>query len=259
MKLSEKKGGDFQPHPETEGTVKAVIVDVTPLKSVPDKFNPGKEKDVFRLVFETEVKNDDGGNWCIWSRPYTPSLNKKANLRNDIKKMLGRDLTTAELDEFDMEGLINVGCKLIIQHEEGDDGKTYATLSFIGPDKDKDTLKQSGKYVRVKDRPEKPETAAGGAGAGYRKAPATTEDEGRAEWQKCKVHVGKHAGVDLGDLQMDAVEALIENWLPKAQAEAKPKADDKRLMAALTEAQALLNGTPVPAATEPEPGDGEQY
>jgi len=248
MKLSEKKGGDFQPHPETEGTVKAVVVDVTPLKKVQSEFG---ERDVFRIVFETEVKDDDGKNWCIWSRPYTPSLNAKANLRKDLKKLLGRDLTAQELEEFDTEGLIGMGAKLIIQHEEGKDDKTYATISFMGPDKDGKPLKASGKYVRVKDRPEKPEGAAGGSGAGYRKAPGTTEDEGRAPWQKVKVHVGKHAGVDLGDLDEEAVGKLLEFFLGRDfPAMEKPKKADRDLAAALTEVKALLDGA---LEAEPEP------
>jgi hypothetical protein len=234
MKLSEKRGGDFTPHPETEGTVKGVIVDLTPLKKVQTEYG---EREVFRVVYETEVEDSEGKRFCIWSRPYTASLNPKANFRKDVKKILGRELTEAEADEFDTEGLINMGVKLIVQHEEGKDGKTYATISFIGPDKDKTTLKPSGKYTRVKDRPEKGE---GGDQAGYRKAPAATEDEGRADWQKCKVHIGKHAGVDLGDLDEEAVGALIEKWLPVHKANAKPKADDKRLAAALEEVGALL-------------------
>lgn len=250
MKLSEKKGGDFAPHPETEGTVKAVIVDITPLKKVQSEFG---ERDVFRLVYETEVEDDEGKRFCIWSRPYTPSLNEKANFRKDIKKILGRDLTKQELDEFDTEGLIGLGVKLIIQHEEGKDGKTYAVISFIGPDKDKTSLKSSGKYTRVKDRPEKSDGASGDQ-AGYRKAPAATEDEGRAPWQKCKVHIGKHAGVDLGDLDEDAVNKLIEKWLPKAKEQAKPKADDKRLMAALDEVAALLGG-----GAEEEAAEEDEY
>jgi hypothetical protein len=235
MKLSEKKGGEFTPHPETEGTVKAVIVDVTPLKTVQSEFG---ERQVFRLVFETEVEDAEGKRFCIWSRPYTPSLNEKANFRKDVKKLMGRDLTAAELGEFDTEGLIGMGAKLIIQHEDGKDGKRYAVLSFIGPDKDKVTLTPSGKYTRVKDRPEK-DGAAGGS-AGYRSAPAATADEGRAGWQKCKVHIGKHAGLDLGDLSEEAVEALIEHWLPTHAANPKPKADDKRLAAALEEVAALM-------------------
>jgi len=238
MKLSEKKGGDFAPHPVTDGPVKAVIVDITPLKKVQSEFG---ERDVFRVVYETEVTDDDGKRWCIWSRPYTPSLNPKANFRKDLKKILGRDITAAEADEFDTESLINMGVKLIVEHEEGKDDKTYAVLAFIGPDKDKPTLKASGKYTRVKDRPEKTEGGESGGDQGsYRKAPAAKEDEGRSEWQKCKVHIGKHAGVDLGDLPEDAVTALIEKWLPVHEANAKPKADDKRLAAALKEVGELL-------------------
>lgn len=237
MKLSEKKGGDFTPHPETEGTVKAVIVDVTPTKKVQSEYG---ERDVFRVVYETEVVDDDGKRFCIWSRPYTPSLNEKANFRKDVKKIMGRDLTAAELDEFDCDGLLGMGVKLIIQHEEGKDGKTYSVISFIGPDKDKAILKPSGKYTRVKDRPEKDGAAGGGDQASYRKAPAAAEDEGRSDWQKVKVHVGKHANNDLGDLDEDAVKALIDKWLPAHKANAKPKADDKRLAAALEQVMELL-------------------
>ena len=237
MKLSEKKGGDFAPHPETDGTIKAVVIDITPLKKVQSEFG---ERDVFRVVYETEATDDEGKRFCIWSRPYTPSLNEKSNFRKEVKKIMGRDLTAAELEEFDTEGLLGMGVKIIVQPEEGKDGKTYAVLSFIGPDKDKTQLKPSGKYTRVKDRPEKDGGGAAGDQAAYRKAPAATEDEGRADWQKCKVHVGKHAGVDLGDLDEAAVEALLKNWLPGHHANAKPKADDKRLAAALEEVAALM-------------------
>ena len=248
MKLSEKKGGDFTPHPPTEGVVKGVIVDVTPLKKMTSEFG---ERDVFRVVYETEVTDDEGKRFCIRSRPYTPSLNEKANFRKDVKKIMGRDITEQEKDEFETEGLMEMGVKMIIQHEEGKDGKTYAVISFIGPDKDK-PLKPSGKYTRVKDRPDKDGAAASGDQAAYRKAPKGAEDEGRADWQKCKVHIGKHAGVDLGDLPEDAVQALLEKWLPKAKADPKPKADDKRLMAALDEVQALLGGGADEAPAEDE-------
>ena len=236
MKLSEKKGGDFTPHPPTDNLVKAVIVDRTPLKKVQSEYG---EREVFRLVYETEVEDDEGKRCCIWSRPYTPSLNEKANLRKDLKKLLGRDLTAAELEEFDIDEIVGMGVRLMISHEDGKDGKTYAVITAMAPDKDKATLKPSGKYIPVKDRPEKAEGATGDQ-AGYRKAPATTEDEGRQDWQKCKVHVGKHAGVDLGDLDEDAVKALIDKWLPKAKEAPKPKADDKRLIAALEEVMALM-------------------
>ena len=48
-----------------------------------------------------------------------------------------------------------------------------------------------------------------------------------------KVHVGKYTGIELRDLNPEAVQALVEKWLPTAKANAKPTADDRRLIAAL--------------------------
>jgi hypothetical protein len=244
MKLSEKKGGDFAAHPETDNIVKAVIVDVTPLKKVQSEYG---EREVFRLVYETEVTDDDGKRFCIWSRSYTPSLNEKANLRKDLKKILGRDLTEIERDEFDTEALIGLGVKLMVQHEEGKDGKTYAIISVIVADKES-KFKASGQYTRVKDREQK-DSNGGGSSSQYRKTAKQEETDGREDWQKTKVHVGKHAGVDLGDLDEEAVKALLEKWLPAHKANAKPKADDKRLAAAL-ETVAELLGLAQPAKEE---------
>jgi len=254
MKLSESKSGDFTPHPETDGTaVRAVIVDITPLKKRVTQYG---EKEEFRIVFETEVADDEGKRFCIWSRGYTPSLNEKAAIRKDLKKMMGRDLTAAELAEFDCDGLLGMGVKLIVMHEESE-GKTYANISFIAPDKGA-ALKPSGKYVRVQDRPARDDAKGGASGSAstYRKAPAATEEEGRAEWQKVKVHVGKHAGVDLGDLDSEAVEALIEKWLPVGKEMKKPLKADRELIAALEEVQALMASLTEPAA-EPEAAAAE--
>ena len=224
MKLSENKSGDFTPHPESEGTINGVLVDITPLKEVPDKFNPGQTKEVFRLVYETEV-NDDANDrrFCIWSRPYTPSLNEKANFRKDIKKILGRDLTKMELEEFDTESLIGKNVKLIIQHEEGQNGQTYAVISFLGASKD-GKMKASGKYKRVQDRDTD----------GASQPTETAKEAPAAGWQEVIVHVGKHKGKKLGDLDPAAVETLIEKWLPG-------NADIEPLASALKEVAAILN------------------
>lgn len=250
MKLSEKKGGNYEPHPETETPIKAVIVDITPLKKRETSFGTKEE---FRIVFESEVKKDDGERFGIWSRPYTPSLNEKAALRKDLKKILGRDLTAQELDEFDTEELIGLGAKLMIEHAHSQDGtQTYANIAMIRPDAE--PLKPSGKYVRVQDRESNgngpTNDAESGAKSSYRKAPDA--EEAREGWQKTKVHVGKHKGVDLGDLDADAVEALIEKWLPQHDANAKPTADDKRLGKALHTVKALLNGDTADAAPAQE-------
>jgi hypothetical protein len=222
MKLSEKKNTSFTPHPETDGPIKAVLVDITDLKKRITQYG---EKDEFRLVFETEVMDEENDRrFCIWSRGYTPSLNEKAALRKDLKKLMGRDLTQAELDEFDLEALIGHGVKLIIQHETKDD-RTYANISFMAPDKDK-ALKPSGKYTRIRDR------EVDGA-APQEKATGTS-------WESVIIHVGKYKGKALGEVDEAGVATLIEKWLPKAVADGK--AEDKALAAALTELSALLGG-----------------
>jgi hypothetical protein len=227
MKLSEKKQSNFTPHPETEGPIKAVLVDVTELKKRMTQYG---EKEEFRLVFETEAMDEENDRrFCIWSRGYTPSLNEKAALRRDLKKLMGRDLTSLELDEFDLEALIGHGVKLIIQHEHKDD-KTYANISFMSPDRDKTTLKPSGKYTRIRDR--EIDGASGNS--------SSEEKSEEPSWESVPVHIGKYKGKLLGQVDEAGVATLIEKWLPKAIADNKP--EDKALVAALTELSTLLNG-----------------
>ena len=226
MKLSEKKNSNFTPHPETEGPIKAVLVDVTELKKRMTQYG---EKEEFRLVFETECMDEENDRrFCIWSRGYTPSLNEKAALRRDLKKCMGRDLTSAELGEFDLEALIGFGVKLIIQHETKDD-RTYANISFMSPDRDKTTLKPSGKYTRIRDR------EVDGEAAG-----SSEEKSEEPSWESVEIHVGKYKGKKLGEVDEAGVATLIEKWLPKAVADGKP--EDAELAAALTELSAILSG-----------------
>ena len=226
MKLSEKKSSNFTPHPETEGPIKGVIVDITELKERQTQYGLKEE---FRLVFETECMDEENDRrFCIWSRGYTPSLNEKAAFRKDLKKIMGRDLTAAELEEFDVECLIGHGVKLIIQHETKDD-RTYANISFIAPDKDKTKLKPSGKYKRVKDREDKVEDAEDGE---------ESTDPEPATWQNVIVHVGKYKGKKLGDVDEGGVTTLIEKWLPTAKAAANN--EDADLVKALSELQEML-------------------
>jgi len=235
MKLSEKKGGDFTPHPQTDAPVKAVIVDITPLKKRMTAFG---EKEEFRLVYETEVMDEENDRrFCVWSRGYTCSLNEKAAIRKDLKKILGRDLTKAELEEFDLEGMIGKGVKLIITHDEHDD-KVYANIGFLTADKDK-PLKPSGKFVRAKDRDTAAPVEEEAPAPKKQKAPAPTS------WEDVVVHIGKHTGKKLGDVDPEAVTTLIEKWMPKAKA--KPTAEDTILINALEEVQALLATAESPA------------
>ena len=236
MKLSEKKQSNFTPHPETEGPIKGVIVDFTELKTRMTQYG---EKNEFRFVIETEAMDEvNDRRFCIWTRGYTASLDEKAALRKDLKKMMGRELTSLELREFDMESMIGHGVKLIIQHETKDD-RTYANISFIAPDKEK-ALKPSGKYKRIKDREEKSDSYDRADSAGSDEA----DEPAASGWEAVVVHVGKHKGKKLADVDEAGVKILIEKWLP--QAKAAKNLEDAGLVAALDALAALLNADDIP-------------
>lgn len=239
MKLTYQNSGNFTPCPEYTG--RAVCVDVTPAETVQTDWGP-KEK--FKLVFEVEALREDGNRFAVWSQGFTASLNEKAAFRKFIKQWLGRDLNAQELTEFDTETLIGRPAFLVVTHSEGKNGETYANIAAITPHKEAhgQPLQPSGKFVRKQDR----EPREGqGSKPGYRKAenpgdPATGNAAGRDDWMTTEVHVGKHAGVQLGDLDAEAVEKLLTHWLPTFATMDKPRAADKRLAAALEQAKTAL-------------------
>ena len=223
--------GNFQPCPEYNGS--AVCVDVTPLKTVQTQFGP-KEK--FRFVFETGQTKDDGTPWCVWSAPFTPSYHENSALRPFLRKWMGRELTPEETKTFDTEEMLGRTAHITVIHEHSD-GEVYANIALIQPDKSPEPLKPSGKFVRMKDRPPRDGGGAGGTGGGgYRRSEQPVADNG--DLGATKIHVGKCKGLEVRDLSPEQVGALIGNWLPTAKANAKPSADDRRLIAALEAWQA---------------------
>lgn len=226
MKLKSNPDSNFEPHPEADCI--GVCVDVTPLKRVDSAFGP---REVFKLVFESDQLREDGRPYLVWSRGFTPSLHEKAAFRAFLKQWFGRDLTVKELAEFDTENLLGRTAKLSIVHNEYN-GSVYANIGLIRPDRSPNPLKASGKYTRVQDRDEQRDEQ-------FRPAEGGREADG-ADWRRTKVHVGRHAGLDLGDLDEESVRALIERWLPDAMANPKPLKADRELIAALRAAAAML-------------------
>jgi len=229
MKLTAQANKPFDTHPEYNGA--AVCVDVTPPKTVQTDYGP---KEQFRLVFETTLLRDDGRPYLVWSRGFTATLGEKAALRAFLKQWFGRDLTPAEQQEFDTETLIGRTAQLVIVHNEGRNGETYANIGLIRPDKGGTGPKPSGKYVRVKDRQDKD--------ASYNRVsqPASADTQAADDWRFTKVHVGKHAGLDLCELDQTAVHGLLDHWLPIATNMAKPLKADRDLMEALVKAAAEM-------------------
>ena len=233
MKIK-SNSGNFKPCPEYTGP--AVLVDVTPLKTVQTQYGP-KEK--FRFVFETGETKDDGTPSCVWSAPFTPSYHENSALRPFLRKWMGRELSPAEVEKFDLEEMIGRPAHITVIHEHSD-GEIYANIALITPDKSAEPLTPSGKFVRMKDRP--PKDGAGGQGGGYRRAEPASDAS--ADLGATKIHVGKCKGLEVRDLSPEQVGALIQNWLPTAKANAKPTADDKRLIAALESWQAAQAAKP---------------
>lgn len=225
MKISTKSNKPFEAHPEYNGL--AVCVDVTPPKTVQTDYGP---KEQFRLVFETTQLRDDGKPYLVWSRGFTPSLGDKSALRAFLKHWFGRELTAAEQQELDTETLIGRAAQIVIVHTEGRNGEVYANIGLIRPDKSGAGLKPSGKYVRVKDREDKD--------ASYNRVsrPASEATQPADDWRFTKVHVGKHNGLELCELDPAAVRSLYDNWLPLGKAKDKPLKADRDLMAALEKA-----------------------
>jgi hypothetical protein len=230
----------FEAHPEYDG--QAVCVDVTPLKKTQSSYG---ERETFRLVFETTELRQNGSPYLLFSRSFTPSLHEKAALRAFLKQWMGRDLTTAEQNEFDTESLIGRPARVSVVHSDYN-GTTFANIGLIRADKSGEPLKPSGKYIRQKDRQSNGDEK-------FRQASNSNESPTPSDWRRVKVHVGKHTGIDLGELDREAVEALATKWLPTALAMEKPLKADRELIAALQLAkQALTTGDNEEATGEEE-------
>ena len=225
---------DFAPCPEFSG--RAVCVDVSPLKEYETQYGV---KQKFKFVFEIDLPDDTRDPvqpWVVFTKPMVPSLHEKAALTKFLKDWFGRKLTDQENKSLDLESMIGRPASLVIGHELSADGsKTYANIKLIMAHKAGEPLAASGLWVRLQDRPAKDGDAKAAPATGdstFRKTsgggqPATDDPS------KVKVHVGKHKGIELRELTEESITSLIEHWLPKARAEVKQTADDKRLIAAL--------------------------
>lgn len=218
--LSAKGSKKFETCPPLKG-VKAVCVDVTPLEE--DK-GPFGIQQKFRFVFEVDRLNAQGNRFSVWSEKFTPSLHEKAKLRKFLRKWFGRELTSSEMTSLDPETLIGRPAELVVVNEpaKNDPSTVYANIALIEPC-NSDALAPTGKFVRKKDRPARD--------SNYHRSEAAevvTED-----WQKTKVHVGKHSGQEVRSLSNEQLEDIYTKWLPRVESADKKTADDQRLIAAL--------------------------
>lgn len=126
----------------------AVLVDVIDLGEVATEFGP---KLKCRLVYMTNEK-DTEGNRKLAFETFTQSLHEKASLTKRVKSL---GFTPA--DGFDLDQMIGVNARLVIQHNEGkgkNAGKVYANVAnTLKPSPDAPKMTVPGDYVRKQDRP----------------------------------------------------------------------------------------------------------
>jgi hypothetical protein len=150
MPIIAKAGGNFTPAPS--GTHAAVCVDVIDLGLIEVTYL-GKTQRKHKIVIAWQIDEDmDDGKPFLVRRRYTCSLHEKATLRRDLESWRGRAFNDKELEAFDLESLLSVGCLINVIHEQRN-ASTYANVASImrlpkgmAPPSPRD-------YVRVCDRP----------------------------------------------------------------------------------------------------------
>jgi hypothetical protein len=106
-----------------EGDHRAVLADVVDLGKEETEYGV-KDRVQFRWL--VEQKGSDGKPLMVRQRPHNKSMHEKANLRQDIKRLIGKDPG----DSFDPETLLGENAILNIEHYTKD-GRTYANVVMI--------------------------------------------------------------------------------------------------------------------------------
>ena len=160
------------------GTFAAVCVDVVDLGMIEVSWQ-GKEKrqHKIRIAWQIDEQQENGKPFLV-SKRYTLSLHEKAALRKDLESWRGRSFTEPELEGFDVEALLGIGCYLCIVHTKKD-GKTWANINAIMRFPKGVSAPVQRDYMRVKDRPEK--QAQPDPSQDYGEPPATGWNEGATE------------------------------------------------------------------------------
>jgi hypothetical protein len=150
MPIIAKAGGSFTPAPA--GTHCAVCCDVVDHGMLEVTYQ-GKTQRKHKISIAWQIAEDmDDGKPFLVRRRYTLSLHEKSSLRKDLESWRGRAFTDKELEAFDVENLLSVGCLLNIIHESRN-GSTFANVASIMKLPKSMTAPTPRDYVRVCDRP----------------------------------------------------------------------------------------------------------
>ena len=150
MPIFTKAGASFVPAPA--GTHCSVCVDVIDHGMLEVTYQ-GKTQAKHKITIAWQIAEDmENGKPFLVRRRYTCSLHEKAALRGDLESWRGRAFTDQELEAFDLESLLSVGCLINVIHETRN-GSTYANVASVMRLPKNMSAPLPRDYVRVQDRP----------------------------------------------------------------------------------------------------------
>jgi hypothetical protein len=110
-------------------------------------------KHKIRLVWQLDALDPEAGRRVEVARVYTLSLHERAALRQDLERWRGRKFTDQELDlGFDLEKVIGANCQVVVSHDLGDNGTTYANVDSVLPAAKGAPKLAPEAFTRLKDR-----------------------------------------------------------------------------------------------------------
>ena len=128
MAIVAKKGATYPACPG--GSHIGVCIDVVDLGMVKSTYS-GKTKTQhkIRIIWSVAELREDGRPYQV-SKRYTLSLHEKSALRKDLESWRGKPFTDAQLEGWDVEGVIGVGAMLsVVENAQG--GSIYANVAAI--------------------------------------------------------------------------------------------------------------------------------
>jgi hypothetical protein len=144
-------GGNYEPAPA--GTHAAICCDVVDLGVLEVSFSgKTKKQHKINICWQIEEDRDDGKPFVVRKR-YTLSLHEKSGLRKDLESWRGRPFSPEELERFDLEVLIGIGCYINVVHKPNPDGgEPWANVAAIMRLPKNTAAPAIRDYVRVCDR-----------------------------------------------------------------------------------------------------------
>ena len=132
--IAKKKAGSSIP-PVDGGTYIAVCVGIIDIgEQLNEQFKKYADNVLILWELPSETVEIDGEQKPRWlSKSFTVSLNEKSKLYQYLNTWLGRKLTDAELEGFDLTTLIGRGCFIQVQVEEKENGLYNSITGVMAP------------------------------------------------------------------------------------------------------------------------------